>query len=493
MHIRPFLFSLAFLLLGAETLFPVQAQIITAEQVFPVRGYSIFEKGYPVKIIPGAGTQFHFIEYWAAGEQGRPSANHYLQTYQTYDFSEAGFVPVTPPGEPLMQVSDLRPMGEGMVVIGVQERTEDGYMHTVANFFDQRRQRLNESTVVIGTQEGRRRRKYKEWTAISPQGSYLLWVGHNKRNFYAGLYDRYGEQQWQTQLEFPDMEQDFLLSDVAVDERGLPYLLLRPKKKEPGVPLSLLRFRHESGEFLEELLTFDQQTVVHGGRIDLRADTMLLISGTVQQMQDSVFLINGEELEEERVWTDFFLANYAIENETELRQKYLTLNPIPPAWVERFQGEEGPQSNFKEMRLMAHNGQLLLLHEEQYQHRDTWHYYDLGVQALNLANGERQWQQLIAKRQRDRGTDAALSYVAGISRNRLRLVFLTERGARGKLMCTSLDLADGERRNRYLASNETAQYLFFPRRSSMINGREMVLLGLGSPGKNDYKLITVTF
>ena len=136
---------------------------------------------------------------------------------------------------------------------------------------------------------------------------------------------------------------------------------------------------------------------------------------------------------------------------------------------------------------------LVILLEEQYQKKDLWLYYDVAVVNFSLMGGELKWSRLIKKKQRNRGSEDVLSYVAGISRGKLHLVFLTERGAGGKLNCTSLTMKTGERKDRYLASNETAQYLFFPKRSAMINSREMVLIGMGNPGQNDYKLITLTF
>jgi hypothetical protein len=75
----------------------------------------------------------------------------------------------------------------------------------------------------------------------------------------------------------------------------------------------------------------------------------------------------------------------------------------------------------------------------------------------------------------------------------LRLVYLTERGAGGKLMCTSIELGNGRRKDKLLASNESAEYLFFPTRSGMVSNFEMVLIGRGNPSQNDYKLITISF
>jgi len=86
-----------------------------------------------------------------------------------------------------------------------------------------------------------------------------------------------------------------------------------------------------------------------------------------------------------------------------------------------------------------------------------------------------------------------MSYVAGVARDKLRLVYLTERGAAGKLMCTSIELGNGRRKDKLLASNESAKYLFFPSRSGMVSNYEMVLIGRGNPSQNDYKLITISF
>ncbi|MEO1450090.1 MAG: hypothetical protein AAFV07_11215, partial [Bacteroidota bacterium] len=54
-------------------------------------------------------------------------------------------------------------------------------------------------------------------------------------------------------------------------------------------------------------------------------------------------------------------------------------------------------------------------------------------------------------------------------------------------------LRPGKPKNKLLASNEEAKYLFYPGRSGMVSNFEMVLISRGNPSLNDFKLITIAF
>jgi hypothetical protein len=83
--------------------------------------------------------------------------------------------------------------------------------------------------------------------------------------------------------------------------------------------------------------------------------------------------------------------------------------------------------------------------------------------------------------------------VAGFSRDRLNLVYLTERGAPGKIVCSSFALADGTLTTKDLAKNDHEDNLFFPRRSTMAGKNKMLLLGAGNVDRNEFKVIEISF
>lgn len=486
-----------FLLFGVGTSCLSYAQNITAEQIFPVQGYSVFEQGYPLQVLPAQRGQFHFLEFWIGGNQGRTNTNYYLQTYRTFDYTESNFTEITPPETKLMWVKESHSIFErGVVVIGTQERGEDEHEHTVASFFDNQGRQLSEETVQLSTYPDKRRRNYEEWIRISPQGRRLLWIGHNGRDYHASLFDHRGEESWRVDLELPYLSEKYTLADAAVDDRGTPYLLMAPPSDLAGAPLMLLQLTDSARTTVEEVIMPAQGAFLMRAHLLLDNDSGLQVTGVVNQPNDSLRLFNGSKLEaDEQLWSRFFLATYIRPKKPgfPLKQDLIHDYPVPERWVKHFIQDGGVGSNFSAVQHFRHENVLVMALEEQYPKKDFWFYYDLGLLAFDLETGELRWEKIITKQQRNRGTNEVLSYVGGIARSQLRLVFLTERGAQGKLNCTTLNMQTGERRDRYLASNETAQYLFFPRRSAIVNPREMVLIGLGNPGQNDYKLITVTF
>lgn len=150
-------------------------------------------------------------------------------------------------------------------------------------------------------------------------------------------------------------------------------------------------------------------------------------------------------------------------------------------------------ANFAESRLIVNRNHSILLLEEQYTRKKNLYYLGISCVGFDLDKEELIWTQIIDKRQIYAQSDRFLSYTAGIARERLRIVYLTNMSAMGDLLCTSIELSSGRIRHKSLASNEEARYIFFPKRSSMISTLEMVLLGLGNPASNDFKLITVSF
>ncbi len=488
--------KMAFLLLGAGTLSFCKAQTISAEQIFPVTGYSVFERGYPLQLLPAPGQFFHFMEFWIGGNEGRQTTNYYLQTYAAFDYGEKNFTPVTPlQVEPMRVKSALNTYQQGVAIIGTQELGPDQETHTIATFFDSKGDTLSGEPVQLSHYEKSRRRNYEEWIRVSPLGKYLLWVGKNGRDYYASLFNYGGKEIWREELDLPYLRDGYKVGDVSLDDRGQPYILMTPAPDKAGVPIMLLQLTDSARSTLAEPISPGNQANILRATLTLTEDSNLIVTGVLNQPMDSTRLINGTNLENEEVWTSLFIAHYeqrTAENQP-FQKNYIQSHPIPQHWINHFQEEGGPGSDFSDLQIVLHDETLVMIFEEQYNRKDLWLFYDMGLFAFDLNNGQKRWSKIIAKKQRNRGTNEVLSYVSGVSRDKLRLVFLTERGAQGKLNCTSIDLETGERKDRYLASNETAQYLFFPKRSAMISDRDMVLLGLGNPGQNDYKLITITF
>ncbi len=468
---------------------PLPAQYVSSEQSFPVEGYSVFEKGYPLFVAPGGEGKFVYLEYWAEGKQGHRTSNVYLQNYGTQDYVEYWFQPITEEGTEPMLVTGLRRLTHCYAVIGKQYRIEGGKdLQTVARFFDldgksrdRDPSRLSTFTKSTKTQ--------REWLETSPNGEVLLWVGSDGRECEMTLWGSYGGNRWEEVVEIPFAKEKYELIDVKVNDAGEPLLLLQ-SPKTPEAPLVLCKFLQEEARFLTTLVNRDPAMKVGTVKLAITEQDELLLLGCYGA-EGVMGLMNGQKLSagDPMNWTHLFFQRLSASKE-EWTVLTDSVYSIPKQWIDFFAGEG---SNFADTRIFVKNGEVTMVLEEQYADRQKVYYYNLGIVGFQVESGSMQWSDLVEKRQRDQGAAHFLSYVPGIVQNKLRLVYLSERGARGKLMCTSFDMGTGKRKDKMLASNETSEYLVFPRSSGMVSSHEMVLVSMGNPSQNNYKLITITF
>ena len=213
----------------------------------------------------------------------------------------------------------------------------------------------------------------------------------------------------------------------------------------------------------------------------------ITVSGVYSNEGPDAVLNGVKFMKNPHKWTHFFFRKY--EPGPNLRQIRKTDTPMPEEWRDTyFVGG----SNFSQSRVLSERNHLVMLFEENFESGGKIYYYDIGCVGFDMKTGELLWTQTIEKRQRDSGSGSFLSYLPIISKGRVWMVYLTERGAAGKLMCTSVYLASGKKVEKSLASNSDAQYLFFPESSGTVGGL-MVLVGMGDPGRNDFKLISIAF
>ena len=146
---------------------------------------------------------------------------------------------------------------------------------------------------------------------------------------------------------------------------------------------------------------------------------------------------------------------------------------------------------------MEKDNQLYWVMEEFYTQihnkRLQFLYYDIGVIRMDMAEGKIKWASFFEKKQRDYESGEMLSYVPGIVEGNLHFVYLNERGAQGKVVCSTMNLESGEVTEKTLLKNDYARALFFPQRSSMVDDNTMMLMGVGHPNEDNYSLIQIEF
>lgn len=476
------------------------AQKIVAEKSFGVN-YPISSIGYPSKVVPNANGGFAYIEYWTPGE-GRKFAGKYIQSYNKA-FEEEWFRPVT--GQevaPLKEITDLVRFENAFGVIGYQYSPAVKRDQVKMQLFSLDGQPVG-GLNVVSTYSKKDKDDFVDVFSMSGDRSKLLWLGHNpsasagKRAFMANVWTEQGQKLWSKSLYMPHVaEEKYLVTQAEVDKRGNAYFLLEYEEKTNGPKDTLhrpyiVRYDHKENKYTDHQLHFPNASIP-AGRIHLTERGELAFVGILSDGSGGGFLNGSKRYETALSWDNLVFQLFDIERELLLKNEYKMA--FPEAMLQRYK-ERG--ADFAESRVLERNGKLYWLMEEQYVKEQggeaLYFYYDVATIAIDRESGEIMWANSFEKKQRDYKSGNVLSYCVGISRGALRFVYLNERGAQGKILCTSLDLRDGSSAVKTLALNEKANYLFFPGRSAMVDEDRMVLMGIGNPVGNDYKLMEVSF
>ncbi|MEM6347806.1 MAG: hypothetical protein AAF927_28210 [Bacteroidota bacterium] len=488
---RSLLSRILLFLFCSALMLSAKAQYISAEQVFPVEGYSVFQMGYPLQVLPAGQGNFAFLEFWAEGKQGRRVANYYLQAYGINDYVEHWFKPVTNEGFEPMRITEMVKLEKCFAVIGKQYQAKSKGEQTVARFFGLEGKPFAAEPVQISnfSKIGRNQR---EWVVHSPKKKFMAWVGAEGEKTYLTIWGNYGGKQGEKIISLPYSEEKYEIQEVMINDEGEVFFLSSYNRSSSETkPLVLNKYVLSEERFLTSLITLDASKKTEMVKMAFNFEQDILIIGGLSGL-GGTGLSNGAKVERGDISVITHIFCQRLENsKDELSIVADSVSSIPQKWIDYFAEKGG--SNFSTAEIIVSREGISLLWEERYEAKKRYYCYALGILGIDSESGGVTWNRLIAKRQRDQNSDQFLSYVAGVNQGKLRLVYLSERGARGNLMCISIDMVSGERKDKILASNESAEYLIFPRSSSIVSGREMVLVGMGNPSQNNYKLITITF
>ncbi len=477
------------------------AQKITSEKVFPV-SYPIMTVGYPSKMVPNSEGGFIYLEYWPQGQGGKKFANYYLQSYDA-SYKEQWSKPLTKEGTaPVKSVIDIVRFDESVGVLAYQYSPSVKRDQVKMQVFSLDGQPVG-GLQVVSSYTKKEKSGYEDVFAHSENQSKLLWLGHNptagakKRQFFCSVWSGQGKKVWGKKMFLPHVEEEnYLVSQATVDNRGNAYFLLTyaemtNTEKDTAFQPVVVRYDHREGKYTEHPLHFPNASVQEG-RIHVTAKGDLVFLGILSDGSGKGFMNGAKRFETPLSWDQIVVQRYDVQRELRLEAEY-TMD-FPEAWVTRYK-ERG--ANFSKGEIIESGGKLYWILEEFYmqEHRgQPQHlYYDVATVAIDVESGNALWATAFEKKQRDYNSGRLLSYVRGLSRGKLHFVYLNERGAQGKIVCTSLSLADGSKTKANLASNERATYLFFPSRSTMVDANKMILMGVGNPVGDDYKLIEVGF
>jgi hypothetical protein len=475
------------------------AQRITAEKTFGLN-YPVSTQGYPSGIVGNKDDRFTVIEFWN-GDIERKQTNYYLETYSD-KFEEAWFRPVTKDADPkLAGVTELIRLDGAVGVVGTQYSTAIKRMSTKLQLWDlDGREKGTLQTISNYTKKSKK--GYEEVLAYSPDKKSLFWMGHNptasykKRDFFCSVHDDAGTKIWAKRLLLEPTLSKYLVKQATIDNRGNAYFYMvyetatNTVKDTVNLP-KIVRYVHKEDKFYTYSLDFPGVSVPEG-MIKVTASGDLAFVGILSDGGEKGFLNGANKYPTALKWNKLAYIYFDIKRELQKTQEYVM--DIPDSWITRYQ-QRG--ADFTKAELLETNNQLFWVMEEVYviehngkpQHR----YYDIATVAIDMKSGAIQWANWFEKKQRDYYRGELLGYVRGFAEGQLHFVYLSERGAQGKIVCSSFDLKDGTLQHKDLARNEREDNLFFPRRSTMMDNGRMMLLGVGNIERNEFKLIEVSF
>lgn len=483
---------------------PAMAQKIIDQQNFHIQGYKLSEKGYPRHVIPGTAGEFIYVEYWRQGVDNHPFDNYYVQCYEAKGLAQAWFKPVTNEGFEPMTVTDLVRLNKGFYVVGTQYVPAIKRNQTVGRYFDFEGKPSDSEPVQFSWYDAKAKKGFEEEITTSAGQRALLWYGTNGQKTFASAWGNGGVNLWKKELTLPEPLQqgEFEVADASVDDNGNAYFLMKS---------GLEGSKRQTLEFSYALMRFDVKKDTIIGYAPVALDSGEINYAYLRMMQNGDIVLTGvaenngmeglaninelRDAEAAENWTHIFMRRYRFDGEFKLLKD--CAKSIPEAIINRYKGKN---SHFSKANIRIHEevrqgipvASCVLMFEEYFTTKERLHYYDIMIGCFDLEKGSFKWSQVIEKRQRTQSSGALLSYVSGVARGKLRLIYLTELGAPGELMCSTLDIDTGELTRKSIASNENGNFLFLPANSAMISPVQLILIGLGI-SRDDYRITNILF
>lgn len=475
--------------------YELSAQQIIEEQYIPIKGYDIRDPGYPFGVVPVGSGRFAFVQYWTKSKM-HPADNFYLQCLSSSDFEGIWYQQVIESGRDRFQMGEVHRLGNSLIISGTLYLPSNKTYQTIFRYFDLAGKPLHNGAIQISDWTGKTKAMDDESFHFSPNNKHILWMGKDGEDLHCSVWDDQGNKVWAQTLNLPSMGKKYAFKDVTITNEGHPIFLLgleRPNYsfKDMTYPPLLVRYHPKREKFHTDTLALDSAYAINT-HIKLMSNQELIVAGSYGR-EDPLGLPNGAKVNKKPTfWSGFFFKKILLVNTDSMRVLADSLSPIPQDWIEHYGAEGSNYSDFKITVSQRKKGDhALLLMEEMYADKKRVFFYDVGCVSFDLSTGKMKWIKRINKRQRGQGGASLLSYFSDVTTNKIHFVYLSERGARGKLMSTSFALKDGKRRDIKLASNEAATYLFFPKSSGKVANATAVLIGMGNPGQNDYKLMTI--
>jgi hypothetical protein len=326
-----------------------------------------------------------------------------------------------------------------------------------------------------------------------------MWLAYNpaekakRRKHFVTIFGNDGRLKLRTEPVLPSLDNDYEIAQTGLDDKGNAYFLLLPvvTKGSPEDTLKrpvLARLDVGTRVVTEVKLPFLGHTVHHANMVISSEEKLFVLAATT--VGGAKGFPNGDKSTgAARTWTSFEVMRFGIgrEIETQVHEISNVADSLTKRYTE--------PANFSESRVKLEGDQLLWILEEAFAENKAigkqFFRKDLAVLSFNASNGKLVWQTYIDKNQSDMNGESMLSYTWGGTEQFLHFVYLDKLGAGGKILMQSVNRETGGVLERELMSNESGNFMFYPRRSAMV-GNYFRLIGVGNPTQNNYYLITIS-
>jgi hypothetical protein len=468
---------------------------LVKERTFPVEGYTVFKMGYPLMVAGAGDGTFMYIEFWEAGKQEHKTRNFYLQKYGIPDYGELWFRPLTYEGyEQMPEVFELMKLEKNYVVFGRQYIDNKKYK-IVGRWYDSegKSPALEPNELFKFDKISGKDLQHK--FMASPSEKYMMWWASDGggRN-YAAVWSSIGVELWKKEIKTP-YGSNYVIRESVVDDKGNPTFLMVSSKqsfnlKDTANAPIILHYNVKEDKYTSEKVNLGKTFFINGHlQLVGKNKNEVIVTGICSNGIATDGIVNGSKTGGEvRPWTNIYMSRINLDSMWTLAD---SVCPIPLKWQEKYTGEGG--SNFTDYRLIIEGNMAVLAFEEHYVAGDKNLFFDIGVLGVNIEDCSTTWGQIVAKKQRDNGNGDFLSYTTGKYKGKVHFIYISEMGASGKLMATSIDAKTGKSTEKVFITNEESKYYFFPSRSHMVSDRHLILIGPGNPTQNAYKLMTIAF
>ncbi len=480
----------------------LNAQKFKDVTTFACEGYLLEKIGYPSKMVSDGKGNLYFVEYWIQGKGGRRVTGKYLQCLNS-KMEETWFKPTFAENQQASyEFMDLFMLNKTLAVIG-NIPIDKKEKKTIVQFFSLTGKDLTPQLSMSNFEVfGAKYNDYEQTIIPSSDSMNILWLGYNptasanKRRVFASVFGTDGKKLWSNELNLPYTDKKYIIKQTLVDKKGNPYFLMvfekylnileEDKKNLPVV----VKYDYKQKKYFEFPITFENAAVPEINMF-INSENNLLLVGAIADGNTGIQ--NGDKIYEKPLsWSKFFYKRLNVWEGMKADQENFV--DIPENMKKKY---ASTPANFKESLLIEKNHKLLWLIEEAFQQNKEggklFYRNDVAVLCVDMKEGKIQWSSIVEKKQRDFNNDHLFSYVWLFSGNRLHLFYMSEKGAAGKALNTGIDLENGEILTQEVIKNESSNYYFFPARSTPVDEKTLILLGVGKINANQYMLLRIAY